>query len=228
MPGLNPKDIVGAKKAPLALVPSALVIWAAPAAQNGADKYGPFNWRKAPVQVMTYVEAMQRHLAAFVDGQDLAEDTGIHHLSHVAAGLGILVDSISLGIAVDNRPPRGPAADILREQDKSAAPDSDWALVTSPTELSKDQVAFIQEWLKRPHPLTVGRPLPVVRDPVPDRFCVTRPDGECVATGPCMHTPGFPEMTVGRPLAESWGTGDGPVIDCNHTCKDYPLGHQQG
>lgn len=116
----NPKDLVGARKSPVALVPGALVLWAAPAAKNGADKYGPFNWRQYPVEVMTYIEAMQRHLAAFVDGQDLAEDTGIHHLSHVAAGLGILCDSISLGIAIDNRPPKGPAADILRSQDHSA------------------------------------------------------------------------------------------------------------
>lgn len=117
---MNPKDLVGARKAPLALVPPALVIWAAPAAKNGADKYGPFNWREHPVEVMTYIEAMQRHLAAFVDGQNEAEDTHIHHLSHVAAGLGILCDSISLGIAIDNRPPPGPAPDILRAQDRSA------------------------------------------------------------------------------------------------------------
>jgi len=119
---MNPKDLVGAKKAPLALVPQALVIGAAEAMQNGAEKYGPFNWREYPVQVMTYVEAAQRHLAAFIDGQDNAEDTGIHHLKHVVAGMGILLDSIALGIAEDNRPPKGPAADLLRQQDRTAKP----------------------------------------------------------------------------------------------------------
>jgi hypothetical protein len=121
---VNPKDLVGAKKAPLALVPQALIIGAAEAMANGAEKYGPFNWREYPVQVMTYVEAAQRHLAAFVDGQDDAEDTGIHHLKHVVAGMGILLDSIALGIAEDNRPPAGPAADLLRQQDKTTGTDT--------------------------------------------------------------------------------------------------------
>jgi len=82
--GLNPKDIVGAKKAPLGFVPPALYIGAAEGMAIGADKYGPFNWRgHLPIQYMTYVEAMLRHLLALVDGQDLAEDTGVHHLKHV-------------------------------------------------------------------------------------------------------------------------------------------------
>lgn len=89
---------------------------------NGADKYGPFNWREYPVQMMTYLEAMQRHIAALIDGEDLAEDTGIHHLKHVVAGGGILLDSIALGIVIDNRPPKGPAADMLRQLDKSVTP----------------------------------------------------------------------------------------------------------
>lgn len=135
----NPKDLVGAKKAPLSLVPAALVIGAAEAAQNGADKYGPFNWREYPVQVMTYVEAMQRHLAAFVDGQDIAEDTGIHHLKHVAAGLGILLDSIAMGIAIDNRPPFGPASDLLRAADRSAK----LSEPTVPEVIADDETTFL-------------------------------------------------------------------------------------
>lgn len=116
---MNPKDLVGAKKAPLALVPPALVIGAAEAMAVGAEKYGPYNWRAYPVQVMTYVEAAMRHLLAFADGQDDAEDTGVHHLKHVVAGMGILLDSIALGTAEDNRPMKGPAADLLRQQDKT-------------------------------------------------------------------------------------------------------------
>lgn len=119
---MNPKDLVGAKKSPLGLVPVAGAIMSAPAHLNGANKYGAFNWRKQPVQAMTYVEAIQRHLAAWVDGQDNAEDTGIHHFAHAIAGLNILADAMGLGILIDNRPPKGPAADMLREQDHSAIP----------------------------------------------------------------------------------------------------------
>jgi hypothetical protein len=64
---------------------------------------------------------MLRHLFALIDGQDLAEDTGVHHLKHVLAGGGILLDGLAIpGGVVDNRPPKGPAAGLLRAQDKSA------------------------------------------------------------------------------------------------------------
>lgn len=119
---MNPKDLVGAKKAPMDLVPPAGAIMSAPAHQNGADKYGAFNWRKNPVQMMTYLAAMRRHMDALIDGQDFAEDTGIHHLSHILAGGNILADAMGLGNLIDNRPPKGPAADMLRAQDRSAKP----------------------------------------------------------------------------------------------------------
>lgn len=118
----NPKDLVGAKKAPMDLVPAAGAIMSAPAHKNGADKYGPFNWRLNPVQMMTYLAAMRRHMDALIDGQDFAEDTGIHHLSHILAGANILADAMGLGNLIDNRPPKGPAADMLRAQDHSAPP----------------------------------------------------------------------------------------------------------
>jgi len=117
----NPKDLVGAKKAPMDLVPAAGAIMSAPAHHNGMLKYGAFNWREQPVQLMTYLAAIQRHKDAFVDGQDLAEDTGIHHLSHMLAGMNIIADALALGNLIDNRPPKGPAADMLRAQDKSIA-----------------------------------------------------------------------------------------------------------
>lgn len=119
---MNPKDLVGAKKAPMDLVPVAGAIMAAPAHQDGADKYGAFNWRLQPVQLMTYIGATKRHLDAFIDGQDFAEDTGLHHLSHMIANLNIVADALGLGNLLDNRPPKGPAADMLRAQDKSLAP----------------------------------------------------------------------------------------------------------
>ncbi len=118
---MNPKDLVGAKKAPLGVVPPSLVPFVAPAMAVGANKYGPFNWRKQPVQAMTYIEAAERHILAWVDGQENAEDTGVHHLAHALAGLAILADAISADNLIDNRPSPGPTADILRDQDKSLA-----------------------------------------------------------------------------------------------------------
>src|SRR5690606_27589574 len=62
----NPKQAYGDKKVPMHTVPPALVIGAAHAFGEGAAKYGAFNWRNTKVEAMTYVGAIQRHLAAFV------------------------------------------------------------------------------------------------------------------------------------------------------------------
>lgn len=118
---MNPKDSVGAKKAPTRYVPQALVLEVAPVMANGAAKYGPFNWRQQPVSAITYAEAIQRHLSAWVDGQDDAEDSGLSHIAHIAASCGILLDAKANASLLDDRTP-GPAADILRRLDKSVAP----------------------------------------------------------------------------------------------------------
>jgi hypothetical protein len=117
---LNPKDLVGAKKAPLRYVPAALMIEASGPMEDGAIKYGPFNWREQPVEMVTYLEAIQRHLLALLDGQDYAEDSGHSHLGHIIAGAGIIADAKANGTLIDNRFAPGPAADMLRERDKSA------------------------------------------------------------------------------------------------------------
>lgn len=120
---MNPKDKIGSKKAPLGLVPPALEIGASEAMADGAAKYGPFNWREAPVEYMTYLTAIKRHVDALIDREDFAVDSGIHHLHHIAAGAGILIDAKGIpGCLIDNRPPKGPAADMLRALDKSVTP----------------------------------------------------------------------------------------------------------
>lgn len=119
---MNPKDSVGAKKAPLRYVPPALMLEVSRIMENGANKYGPYNWREQPVSAVTYVEAAMRHLFAWLDRQDNAEDSGLPHLAHAAASLGILLDAIAGGNMLDDRFTAGPAADILRRLDQSAAP----------------------------------------------------------------------------------------------------------
>lgn len=117
---LNPKDLVGVKKAPLRFVPPALVIEAAPALAVGAERYGPYNWRETEVRLSIYLEAVERHVLAYRDGQDRAEDTGIHHLGHAAACIAIILDAGAIGKLVDDRPPPGGAAELLARQDRSA------------------------------------------------------------------------------------------------------------
>jgi hypothetical protein len=118
----NPKDLVGAKKAPLFLVPPALVIETAPAMANGAAKYGPYNWRDYPVKMSVYIEAALRHLLALMDGEDNAPDSGIRHDAHAAACLAIIMDARGSGTLIDDRAKPGPASMLLGAQDKSSVP----------------------------------------------------------------------------------------------------------
>lgn len=157
---MNPKDLVGAKKAPLSLVPPSAIIAMAEAMQVGADKYGPFNWRDQPVQVRTYVEAALRHLYAFLDGQEAAEDTKVSHLAHAMAGLAILNDAIELGAIDDNRS-KGPAAGLLRRQDKSVNPGD---LQLGPPDLGAMTNALILEANRQ------GMYISVTTEPLPPTY----------------------------------------------------------
>lgn len=111
--GINPKDEGGNKKVPLALLPSAGIIHGARAMKNGADKYGPYNYRDKHILVMIYLDAIMRHLLSYLDGEECDEDSGVHHLGHIIANASIILDSRELGTIVDNRPTRGKASELL-------------------------------------------------------------------------------------------------------------------
>ena len=102
----NPKQAYGDRKIKLQLVPPSAAIAIAKGLEEGAKKYSPWNWRDDPVETMTYYGAVQRHLAAWVEGEDLDPDSahGKTHLDGAIASLAILIDALSLGTAIDNRP----------------------------------------------------------------------------------------------------------------------------
>lgn len=109
----NPKDRLGDTKPQLHLVPPALTILASQAMADGAAKYGPYNWREKPVRMTVYISAIQRHLAALMDGEEVTRDTGVPHLGAIAASIGILADAQATGNLIDDRPTTGPAGDLI-------------------------------------------------------------------------------------------------------------------
>jgi len=109
----NPKDLLGIRKVPLNLLPTAGLIHEAMAMKNGAQKYGPFNWRDKKVLSSIYVAACQRHLLAWFDGEELAPDSGLHHLGHAKACLGIILDALETGCLLDDRPLPGATSQLL-------------------------------------------------------------------------------------------------------------------
>lgn len=114
-PDNNPKTAIGATKVPLHLVPPSATHYLAEAFENGAVKYGPYNWREHPISVSVYYAAMKRHTDAFWDGEDLAKDSGVHHIAHAMACLAMLLDASSIGKLNDDRPPKGAASTLQDE-----------------------------------------------------------------------------------------------------------------
>lgn len=111
----NPKDEVGSNKVPMSLVPAIAIAHEACAMLHGAEKYGQWNWRHHPVQANIYLDALSRHVAAWQEGEDLDQESGIHHLGHARACLGILLDAWENGNLIDNRPPASCFPEALAE-----------------------------------------------------------------------------------------------------------------
>lgn len=99
----DPKAIHAEKKPQLHLNPAAGSEAQARALELGASKYGAFNWRRNKVNLTTYLSAMKRHIDQIMDGQDLDDESGVHHLGHVMAGCGIVLDAMRHGTLVDDR-----------------------------------------------------------------------------------------------------------------------------
>lgn len=111
-PDNNPKTVLGVSKVPLHLVPPSCKHALAEAFADGANKYGPYNWREKTVSASIYVAALQRHMDAWWDGEDVATDSGVPHLSHAMACIAIIVDAMSVGKLNDDRPLRGAAPEL--------------------------------------------------------------------------------------------------------------------
>jgi hypothetical protein len=104
---LDPKGEAGKRKAQLQLLPPVFNSATAKALENGAAKYGPWNWRESDkVSALTYVGAIRRHLDAYLDGEDIDKESGAPHLGHIAANCAILLDAQEHGPLHDDRPQR--------------------------------------------------------------------------------------------------------------------------
>lgn len=114
-PDNNPKSITGIKKVPLHLNPPAAIIYMALGFQDGAVKYGPYNWRDNKVAASVYIGAALRHIADWWDREDVAEDSKKPHIGHALACLAIVADAIETGNLVDDRPTKGAASGLMKK-----------------------------------------------------------------------------------------------------------------
>lgn len=108
----NPKDIVGSTKVPLHLWPITATAMGSVAMLNGALKYGRANWRVTGIRASIYVDACQRHLAAWFEGAE-ADEEGVPHLASALACLAILVDARAAGKLKDDRQVEGGFRELM-------------------------------------------------------------------------------------------------------------------
>ena len=99
----NPKDAIGSNKLPLHLWPETATALGSLGLLDGALKYGRSNFRAIGIRASIYVDACQRHLKAWFEGEDCDPDSGLPHLAHALACLAILVDAMAAGNMTDDR-----------------------------------------------------------------------------------------------------------------------------
>ena len=67
----------------------------------GAQKYARDNWKYVDDSKRRYFDAMQRHVWAWKSGEQLDQETGIHHLAHAMCCLMFLYEHDTI-YSVDN------------------------------------------------------------------------------------------------------------------------------
>lgn len=111
----NPKDRAATARIDLGLFPDTAVVYGALAMTEGDLKYGAYNYRDAGVAASIYRASVARHFAEWWNGEDLDPRTGVPHLASALAGIAVLIDATVLNKLNDDRPPKSPVGDLIRD-----------------------------------------------------------------------------------------------------------------
>jgi hypothetical protein len=104
LPDNNAKTVAGLGKPRFDTVPAIAWLALGEAMQDGARKYGPFNWRDDSITVSVFQNALMRHfIDYFLMGETFAPDSKVHHLAHLMAGCAILLDAQAYDVVNDDR-----------------------------------------------------------------------------------------------------------------------------
>lgn len=117
----NPKDAIGVKKAYVSVLPWGVLYELGLAMLEGALKYGRHNYREDGVRASTYMDALNRHMASWWEGEDIDPDSGESHIVKAMACLLVLRDSMLRENWVDDRPPKMPDGWMASMNRKAAA-----------------------------------------------------------------------------------------------------------
>lgn len=99
----NPKDLIGCNKLPIHLWPTTATAMGSIGLLNGMLKYGRANWRDTGVRASIYYDALMRHMALWMEGEECDKDDNVPHLAAALACLAIIVDAQAAGKLTDDR-----------------------------------------------------------------------------------------------------------------------------
>lgn len=77
------------EKAPLHMIPEDAILGMAEAFAYGAKKYNRFNYKKG-LEYTRLTDALRRHTLAFLMGEDIDPESGLHHTKHILANAAML------------------------------------------------------------------------------------------------------------------------------------------
>jgi hypothetical protein len=145
----------GRKLEAFGLLPYSSLAEVAKVYNYGAQKYSPHNWRKGYPWSWSF-DAMQRHLAAWWEGEDQDQESGLNHLAHAAFHVLALLWFQKHAVGKDDRYVVGedkagqevPASDTVGNKEHMARAGHMADLPLSPKEL---------EFYKKAFGLTPGR-----------------------------------------------------------------------
>ena len=100
---VNVKNFAANGKPTVSCVPPIGFFAMGAAMQDGANKYGRFNWRTTEVTASVFFDAQLRHLLYWYCGEDHAQDSKVHHQGHLQAGGAIIMDAELYGVFKDDR-----------------------------------------------------------------------------------------------------------------------------
>ena len=112
---VNPKEAMGALKAPMNACPPTALIELYAVMAGGAHKYGLFNFRDTEISAMTYIGAIRRHFMLWEDGQNTDEESGRSHLAHIMACCALALDAQHTSKLVDDRSKTGLVPLLLKD-----------------------------------------------------------------------------------------------------------------
>lgn len=89
-------------KPDLSLIPYVAEVAMAKAFMYGSKKYGRYNYCKGH-ELGQLIASAKRHISKFYAGEEVDNESGVHHLGHAMVNLAMILQEIDLGTLIDDR-----------------------------------------------------------------------------------------------------------------------------